>query len=82
MKMLNDYRTTPVNEFWTFEWNEAANPVVFFSNAKVNTNVIYTLCELQKVVSRSDKENLFIPVPREVLQNALETHDRSEAIAA
>jgi len=73
--MTDNFTTRPASEFWVFEWSVADIPVVFFSNPKVSTNVIYTANELEKVLSRSDKENSFIPVPRKVMQRAWDTRD-------
>jgi len=73
--MIDNFTTRPASEFWVFEWSASDIPVVFFSNPKVSTNVIYTVNELEKVLSRSDKENSFIPVPRKVMQRAWDTRD-------
>lgn len=73
--MIENFTTRPACEFWVFEWSGDDVPVVFFSNPKVSTNVIYTITELEKVLLRSDKENSFIPVPRKVLQRAWDSRD-------
>ncbi len=81
--MIKNFTTRPASEFWVFEWSGDDTPVVFFSNPKVSTNVIYTITELEKVLSRSDKENSFIPVPRKVLQRAWNSRDSAkEELAA
>mgnify|MGYP003663783300 CR=1 FL=1 len=80
--MTKDFTTRATNIYWSYRWNRTDNPVVFFCNPKVNTNVIYTLEELQNIVSRSDKENTFIPIPRNVMQNALDAYDVKLTLAA
>ncbi len=73
--MLNNFTARSACEFWVFKWDCGDVPVVTFNNPKVSTNVIYTIEELGKVLSRSDEENSFIPVPRKVLQRAWDSRD-------
>ena len=80
--MTEDFKRRATNVYWSYRWNNTNNPVVFFCNPKVNTNVIYTLDELKNILSRSDKENVFIPIPRKVLQSALDAYGVKLTLAA
>ena len=80
--MVNDFRRRATDVFWSYRWTLGDNPVVFFGNPKVSTNVIYTLPELRRIVKRSDEENSFIPVPRKVLESALDVMDGKLALVA
>ena len=80
--MTENFKQHATHIYWSYRWNRTENPVVFFCNPKVRTNVIYTLDELTNILSRSDKENMFIPIPRKVLQNALDAYDTELSLAA
>lgn len=80
--MVQDFKRRATNIFWSYRWTFGDNPVVFFGNPKVSTNVIYTLDELREILGRSDQNNAFIPVPRKVLQSALDVVDGQLSLVA
>lgn len=59
------------NVLWNFSWDLEDRPVVIFQNPKLCSKVKYSAKELRNVLERTDEENDFIPVPRNVLQSAL-----------
>lgn len=71
--MIKEFERRSTDIFWSYRWTLGARPLVFFGNPKVSTNVIYTLDELKRILSRSDQDNAFIPVPRKVMQSALDS---------
>ncbi len=80
--MTKDFNRRVTNVYWSYRWTFGANPTVFFANPKVMTNVIYTLSELQNIVERSDSDNSFIPVPKQVLRSALSAIRFENTLAA
>lgn len=82
IKMVKDFENKVTKVYWSYRWTLGECPKVFFSNPKVSMNVIYTLDELENVVERTDKENSFIPVPRHVLECALQSVKDNVDLAA
>lgn len=80
--MVQEFKRRSTNIYWTYRCEFRDVPMVLFHNPQIKTNAIYTLEELDRVLGRSDKENLFIPIPRSVLQEARDALEGSLAIAA
>jgi len=80
--MTENFKQHATHVYWSYRWNRTERPVVMFSNPNVRTNVIYTLDELNNILSRNDKDNMFIPVPRKVMQNARDAYDVTLTLAA
>ncbi|MGH1404449.1 MAG: hypothetical protein ACRBDL_09410 [Alphaproteobacteria bacterium] len=80
--MVTEFKKRGTNVFWSYRWTFGDNPVVFFGNPQVKTNVIYTLEELRVILERSDQENQFIPVPRNVMKSALDVFDKELTLVA
>ncbi len=80
--MVTEFKKRGTNVFWSYRWTFGDSPVVFFGNPQVKTNVIYTLEELRTVLGRSDQENQFVPVPRNVMQSALDVFDKELTLVA
>ncbi len=80
--MVGEFRLRSTGDFWSFHIDLKKNPTIFFSNKKINTNVIYTVEELSSILERSDTENSFIPVPRKVMQNSLDEYYTIRKLAA
>ena len=80
--MAENFGNKTKDLFWNYRWTMGDRPVAFFGNPHVNTNVIYTLDELRRVVKLCDEEISFVPVPRKVLQNALDVFDGELELAA
>lgn len=80
--MVQEFKRRSTNVYWTYRCEYRDVPMVFFHNPQIKTNVIYTLDELERVLGRSDQENLFIPISRAVLQEAHDALECSLAIAA
>ena len=73
--MGSEFKMRSTDNFWSFRVDIGVNSTVFFGNPKVNTNVIYKIEELKSILDRSDAENAFIPMPRSVMQKALNEYD-------
>ena len=71
--MIRDSKEDATNLNWSFRWSFGETPVVRFKNPKAYTSVIYTVNELKTILDRTDRENDFIPVPRSIMQGALDT---------
>lgn len=80
--MVNEFEQKVTKVYWSYRWMLGDNPKVFFSNPKVSMNAIFTLCELESIVERSDRDNNFIPVPRHVLESALKSFEQIDVLAA
>lgn len=80
--MKHDIETSGVDANWSYHWNFGQSTSVLFTNPKVKIKVIYTQAELRAVLKRSDKENKFVPVPRDVMVCALNTLDGQDVLAA
>ncbi len=80
--MVTEFKKRATDVYWSYRWTFGDNPVAFFGNPKVSTNVIYKLDELRAILERSDRDNQFIPVPRNVLQSALDVFDKELTLVA
>lgn len=70
--MTKDFKERVTDLDWSFRWSFGEAPVVRFKNPKAYTSVVYTMNELKRILDRTDRENDFIPVPRSVMQGALD----------
>lgn len=80
--MVTEFKKGTTDIFWSYRWTFDADSTVLFSNPKSRTNVVYTADELGKILSRSDNENSFIPIPRNVMQSAYEVVENRLKTAA
>lgn len=80
--MVREFLKRSESVTWHFLWTFGDKPVVKFTNEKARTSVIYTADELKNILERSDDENSFIPVPREVLERAYKVVDKDSKKAA
>ncbi len=69
--MNNECKQRGEDVLWSYHWDLENKPVVLFKNVKLCSQVKYCVDELSNVLSRSDAENDFVPVPRHVLQSAM-----------
>ncbi len=82
VEMIREFKMRSTDNFWNFRLDLEKNPTIFFANPKVSTNVIYTTEELASILERTDAENAFIPVPRQIMQAALNEYNAVLSIAA
>lgn len=80
--MKNDFKKRASNVFWSYRWSFGGERSVLFSNPRVSANIIYTESELRDVLLRSDAENMFIPIPRKIMQEAISLLSGADKIAA
>lgn len=80
--MIENFQKRTAQNYWSYRWTMGENPFVFFGNPQARTNIIYTQQELKSILARSQQENLFIPVPRHILQNALDAVEGELTLAA
>lgn len=68
---------------WTYRWiSENENPMAFFGQSNAKTNVLYSKQEIENILGRAKQDNLFVMVPLNVLQNALDAIDGELTLVA
>ncbi len=75
--MSVDLNINVKDALWNFDWDLADMPFVRFTNPKSRCVVKYDLVQLQSILDDTNMDYGFIPVPKYVLESALEGYTRS-----
>ncbi len=75
--MAIDLNVNVKDALWNFHWDVLEAPFVKFTNPKSRCVVKYTLDQLHDIVADDYMDHSFIPVPKYVLESALEAYTRS-----
>ncbi|MGH1455203.1 MAG: hypothetical protein ACRBDI_00310 [Alphaproteobacteria bacterium] len=75
--MSIDLNVNVKDALWDFHWDIAGAPFVKFTNPKSRCVVKYDLKQLDDIVTDEHTDHSFIPVPKYVLESALEVYTRS-----
>lgn len=80
--MTVDLSINVKDALWQFHWDVVESPFVKFTNPKSRCVVKYSLCQLQGILEDLNTDHDFIPVPKYILESALEAHTRDVFKAA
>lgn len=80
--MGNNFKMRAARTSWTYRCSMGENPFVFFSSPMSGTNIIYSMDELKAIIARPEKENNFIYIPMDVIQDAIDELDAQLVMAA
>ena len=80
--MTIDLNVNVKDALWNFQWDLSGDPVVKSTNPKSCCVVKYKVKQLSDLIVDSHTDHSFIPVPKYVLESALEVYTRSAPKAA
>ena len=80
--MAIDLNVNVKDALWSFHWDLTVDPVVKFTNPKSCCVVKYGVKQLSDIVADTNIDHSFIPVPKYVLESALEVYTRSATLKA
>ncbi len=75
--MTIDLNVNVKDALWNFQWDLSGEAVVKFTNPKSCCVVKYGVKQLNEIIEDAHIDHSFIPVPKYVLESALEVYTRS-----